>query len=249
MKKGNPRLLHKGAAALFHEENGHQQLMSSLGYQFKDLHLLRTALTHPSAQTHCTNQRMEFLGDAVLQLAISQALYEESKQAEGQLTFMRQRLVNEQALADIARDISLGDHLLLGNAFFQEGGAEQDSVLADAMEAVLAAVYLDSGFEVVRQVILALWDITLIKQTDAGLDAKGALQAYLQAKGESEPDYRDVSEAGPPHKRIFTAAVFHNDLELAQAQGKTKRIAQQQAAEKALLVLKSREGANEADQA
>jgi ribonuclease-3 len=162
---------------------------------------------------------------------------------------MRQRLVNEQALAEISRSISLGDHLFLGNAFFLEGGADQDSVLADAMEAVLAAVYLDGGFEAARQVILALWDVSLIKQTDAGLDAKGALQAYLQAKGETEPDYRDVSEFGPAHKRIFTAAVFHKGRELAQAQGKTKRIAQQQAAEKALLILKSREGSDETDQA
>lgn len=248
MKKAGKRLLHTGAAALFLEDSKLMGLMSVLMYQFSDAALLKAALTHATIHPQKNNQRLEFLGDAVLQLVISQALYERKKDNEGRLTFKRQKLVNEQALAQVARRLKLGDYLQLSQAFANEGGASQDSVLADAMEAVLAAIYLDGGLDAAKQVILHLWH-DAIQQADASLDAKGALQAYLQARGISDPQYIDVDAVGPPHLRLFTAAVLSQGKELARASGKTKRAAQQAAAQQALESLKGGEDRDEADQA
>lgn len=237
MKKGNPRLLHTEAAALFHDKPGLAALAGRLGYRFADSRLLETALIHPSCQKQGSNQRLEFLGDAVLQLVISRALYERGKDAEGKLTFKRQKLVNEKALAGIARGIGLGEHLKVSASFALEGGAGQDSILSDAMEAVLAAVYLDGGMEAASDVVLRLWE-GLIAAADSGLDAKGALQSWLQARGEAEPVYQLVSEDGPPHRRRFQVAVFSRGQSIASGSGRTKKAAEQQAAELALESLK-----------
>ena len=237
MKKNEPRLLHSEAAALFHDNPGIRALAERLGYRFHDFKPLETALVHPSLQKQGSNQRLEFLGDAVLQLVISRALYDHGNDAEGKLTFKRQKLVNEKTLAGIARGIGLGDNLKMSEAFAQEGGTDQDSVLADAMEAVLAAVYLDGGLEVAKAVILRHWE-GLIAAADSGLDAKGALQSWLQGKGEADPVYQLVSEEGPPHRRSFQVAVIFRELSLAIGRGKTKKAAEQQAAELALEKLK-----------
>jgi len=234
------RLPHKGAAALFHEGSGLALLQASLLYHFKDINLLKTALTHPTANARSHNQRLEFLGDAVLQLVISRALFDRRRDSEGKLTFSRQKLVNEEALEHIARQINLGACLLLGKAFQAEGGAEQPSVLADAMEALIAAIYLDGGLDAAQDVVLRLWD-TAISRADSALDSKGALQAWYQARGLSEPVYRDISAEGPPHKRKFTAAVYLDEELLAQGVGRTKRLAQQAAAQAALNILTARE--------
>jgi ribonuclease-3 len=230
--KGKPGLPQTGAAALFHESSGHKRLMSVLSYQFKDKSLLYTALTHPSAGLH-NNQRLEFLGDAVLQLAISQALFVRRGESEGKLTFRRQRLVNEQTLAKIARGINLGSHLVLSKAFAEEGGAGLDSVLADAMEALIAAVYLDGGFDAAMNLVNRLWASGIL-HAEAELDAKGALQAHFQALGEGEIEYQEQSVEGPPHRRRFSMGVYHNGRLLATGSGSTKRSAQQQAAQAAL---------------
>lgn len=232
MTKGQFRLPQTGAAALFHEGSGHKRLMSVLSYHFKDESLLHTALTHPSAGVH-NYQRLEFLGDAVLQLAISQALFARRGEAEGKLTFRRQRLVNEQALAKVARGIDLGSHLVLSKAFLAEGGAGLDSVLADAMEALIAAVYLDGGFDAAMDLVQRLW-AGGIRQAEAGLDAKGALQAHFQALGEGEIEYREQSVEGPPHRRLYNMGVYHDGQLLATGSGSTKRAAQRKAAQAAL---------------
>lgn len=241
MRPEDPRLPHTGAAALFHEGGAPDALMAALGYQFAGPDLLRLALTHPSAHQQRNNQRLEFLGDAVLQLVISEELYKLSREAEGRLTFRRQRLVNERALALVARGIGLGNCLLMDSALKKEGGDSQDSVLADAMEAVVAAVYLDGGIEAARDVVLRLWS-PLIAQADAALDKKGALQAVFQARGEGGAEYVTLSEEGPAHRRLFTVAVSHAGKELARAQGRSKREASRLAAEKALEALGDAEG-------
>lgn len=217
--------------------------MSALGYQFRDPGLLQTALTHPSTSARKNNQRLEFLGDAVLQLVISELLYTGSKEAEGKLTFKRQRLVNEQTLAQVARGIRLGEHLVLGRHFALDGGRELDSVLADALEAVLAAIYFDGGLEAAAAVVHQLFH-QLITEASASLDAKGALQAHFQALGEEEPVYEDVESEGPPHRRIFTVVVKQKGRLLATGRDTTKRNAQQQAARAALD--KIREGGEQA---
>jgi len=222
-----------GAAAIFDGTSGHQRLMSALGYSFIDLGLLQTALTHPSANTRKNNQRLEFLGDAVLQLVISELLYNSSKEAEGKLTFKRQRLVNEQTLAQVARGIQLGEHLVLGRHFAQDGGRELDSVLADAMEAVLAAVYFDGGLQAANQVVQLLFQ-RLVTEASDSLDAKGALQAHFQGLGEEEPVYVDLASEGPPHRRVFTVAVKQSGRLLATGTDTTKRSAQQRAARAAM---------------
>lgn len=233
------RLPHTGAAALFHEVPGAARLTESLAYQFRDLGLLQVALTHPTASARQNNQRLEFLGDAVLELVISHALFDQRQGGEGKLTFARQKLVNEETLADIARGIHLGGSLILGAAFRREGGASQPSVLADAMEALIAAVYLDGGLEAAQALVLRLW-APHIAQADAALDSKGALQAWYQARGLGEPRYEDLKAEGPPHQRVFTVGVYLGDEQLAKSSGRTKRLAQQQAAGVALKVLRDR---------
>lgn len=226
-----------GAAAIFDGTNGQKQLLSALCYQFVDHSLLETALTHPSTNAKRNNQRLEFVGDAVLQLVISEQLYKSSREAEGKLTFRRQRLVNERTLVQVARSIRLGECLFLGRSFDEDGGRELDSVLADAMEALLAAIYFDGGLPAVKQVVHHLFE-GHIQTASASLDAKGALQAYFQARGESEPEYLDISCEGPPHRPVFTVAVRQAGSILAQGRSSTKRGAQQKAAEAALEQIK-----------
>lgn len=233
MKPKEPKLPRNQAAALCHENNSHQRLMADLAYQFHDEALLKTALTHPSVHPQKNNQRLEFLGDAVLELIISQALFEQRKDTEGKLTFKRQKLVNESTLADIARGIHLGDYLKASASFVQDGGLLQDSVLADALEALLAAIYLDGGLDKAQAIVLKLWGAS-IKEAKPSLDAKSQLQTLLQAKGMGDIHYVDVSQDGPPHQRSFTVSVVYQDKVLATGSGKTKRAAQQQAAQVAL---------------
>ncbi len=240
MTKKGSKLPQYKAAAFFHENSSHQDLMAALAYQFINLELLKKALVHPSIHPMQNNQRLEFLGDAVLQLVISQELLEQFKDTEGKLTFKRQKLVNEAALAGIARHIKLGNCLYASPSFVQDKGLEQDSVLADAMEALLAAIYLDGGLDAVRAVILRLWGDS-IQAAKPSLDAKGQLQAVLQAAGPVDITYVDLAQDGPPHQRSFTVAVLHEGKALAQGTGKTKRAAQQEAAQKALETLQKPE--------
>ncbi len=239
MNKGTPGLPHEEAAAVFHAR-GRQGLEARLGYSFSDKDLLARALTHPSVIGAPSNQRLEFLGDAVLQLCVSRALFLRSGEAEGKLTFRRQRLVREDALAEVARALDLGSLLRLAPDFRKRGGAQQDSVLADAMEAVLGALYLDGGIEAAGQVVNALW-ADRMTNADAALDPKGALQALTAEKRLPEPAYRLLLAEGPPHSRRFTAAVSIAGEELARGEGRTIRAAQQQAAQQALGALNQRE--------
>jgi ribonuclease-3 len=247
VKREGQGLLHKGAAAIFHENPAISKLTSLLGHPFKDPSLLRRALTHPSLSQGENNQRLEFLGDAVLQLCVSLALVINSKDAEGKLTRRRQHLVCEETLARIARGIGLGDCILMEEGLAKSGGRGQDSVLADTMEAVLAAVFLDGGLTGADGLVRRLW-ADAIAQADAELDPKGALQAWAAARGMNEPLYQMTGENGPPHQRLFLVSVSVNGEELASASGKTKKTAERVAAKAAMERLLGAEGRHEADQ-
>ena len=209
------------------------QLMNNLGYQFKDPALLRRALTHPSMGME-DNQRLEFLGDAVLQYIMSDILYAtHPKDREGQLTHLRALLVCEAALSQVARSLHVGDALIMDKGEALTGGRNKPSVLCDAMEAILAAVYLDGGLEEARAIVQRCWpkpeEVHRPMQ-----DSKGALQEHLQKDGGDAPTYEIIAQVGPPHDRTFEAAVFRYGVELARGKGKTKKQAEQAAALSAL---------------
>ncbi len=208
-------------------------LMNTLGYQFKDPALLKRALTHPSMGGE-DNQRLEFLGDAVLQYLMSDILYaSHPKDREGQLTHLRALLVCEAALSQVARSLHVGDALIMDKGEALTGGRNKPSVLCDAMEAILAAAYLDGGLDAARGIIQRHWprpeDVHRPMQ-----DSKGALQEHLQKDGGDAPTYAILAQDGPPHDRTFEAAVYRYGVELARGSGKTKKQAEQAAALSAL---------------
>lgn len=214
-----------------------QELMNTLGYRFHNPSLLRQALTHPSMGRN-DNQRLEFLGDAVLQYLMSDLLYaSHPTDQEGTLTHLRALLVCEAALSQVARNLGIGRALLMDKGEERTGGREKPSVLCDAMEAVLAAVYLDGGLEAARQIVIKFWpkpeDVHRPMQ-----DSKGALQEFLQQDGGDAPTYDITAQSGPPHDRRFEAAVYRYGVELARGEGKTKKQAEQAAALSALQQLK-----------
>ncbi len=210
-----------------------QALMNALGYQFKNQALLRQALTHPSMGRN-DNQRLEFLGDAVLQYIMSDALYASHPDCqEGQLTHLRALLVCEAALSQVAAGLGIGKAMLMDKGEELTGGREKPSVLCDAMEAVLAAIYLDGGMEEARKLVLRCWpkpeDVHRPMQ-----DSKGALQEYLQQDGGTTPVYETIGQSGPPHDRQFEASVSRDGRELGRGSGRTKKQAEQAAALDAL---------------
>jgi ribonuclease-3 len=214
------------------------ELQRRLGYAFHDEALLQTALTHPSyggdyrAEHY---QRLEFLGDAVLELAVSRYLYLERPQlAEGQLSRLRASLVREETLCEIARAFGLGGLIRLSVGEERGGGREKPSILADVMEAVIAAVYLDGGDgEAFRLVRRALGDRLDDDDPDA-LDAKTRLQEVLQVDGGEAPVYELTGSDGPPHLPVFHMRVLAGSQELGRGSGRSKRQAQQYAARDAL---------------
>ena len=215
-----------------------EQVMKALGYTFRDEALLRRALTHPSMGKN-DNQRLEFLGDAVLQYLMSDALYRaHPNEREGALTHRRALLVCEAALSSIARKLGLGEALIMDRGEELTGGREKPSVLCDTMEAVLAAVYLDGGMEAARGVVERCWPDE--DEVERPLqDAKGTLQEVLQKDGGDSPTYEITGQSGPPHAPVFRAAVYWNGKQLATGEGKTKKAAEQAAALKALSSLKA----------
>ena len=214
------------------------KVMEALGYTFQDAALLRRALTHPSMGKE-DNQRLEFLGDAVLQYLMSDALYRAHPgEREGSLTHRRALLVCEAALSPIAKKLGLGEALRMDKGEELTGGREKPSVLCDTMEAVLAAVYLDGGMEAARGVVERCWPSE--DEVERPLqDAKGALQEALQKDGGESPTYEIIGQSGPPHAPVFRAAVSWRGKVLAEGEGKTKKQAEQAAALSALEALKA----------
>ena len=217
-------------------------LQKRLGYTFKQPALLELALTHPSVSHEKNeklhnNQRLEFLGDAVLQIIISTELYKKlPNRDEGTLSKARARMVNRAALAEQALQIKLGKELLLSHGEERSGGRERPSALADAFEAMVGAIYIDGGFVKVKKFILAQFTERL-----AGADAsrpvgnpKGELQEMLQSQSAIAPEYRLLEAEGPDHDRSFVCAVRHRGRELARGTGKSKKSAETDAAAKAM---------------
>jgi ribonuclease-3 len=222
-------------------------LQERLGHVFAEPGLLRQALTHASfghekRQHLPDNQRLEFLGDAVLQLVVTEELYRRFPElTEGRLTVMRARLVNRHHLQAIALALGLGDHLILGRGEENSQGRQRGSILADAVEAVLGAVFAEAGWETARTIILRLFASSLEEGESAAEAAnpKGDLQEKLQARGEDPPIYRCVEENGPAHARVYEVAVEWHGNELGRGQGASKKEAEIRAAEAALAGLRA----------
>lgn len=226
----------------------YDELQDLLGYRFCDLALLKLALTHPSVAHEQgapldTNQRLEFLGDAVLQLVLTRELYVKFPAfGEGPLTKGRAKLVNRRSLAERARHLGLGQQLIVSRGEELHGGRERPSALADTYEALLGAIFLDGGFEAARDFILRHFQAAF-----GGLSAlpvlenpKGELQELLQASSSQAPQYRVVSVSGPDHDRLFECTVLHLGEELARGQGKSKKTAESAAALAALTLLRQK---------
>lgn len=208
-----------------------------LGHDFTQPELLVRAVTHSSisSATRPDNQRLEFLGDRVLGLVMAEALLAADKGAsEGQLAPRFNALVRKEACAEVAAQIDLGAVLKLGRSEMLSGGRRKQALLGDAMEAVLAAVYQDAGFEAARRVILALWGDRIANVKSDARDPKTALQEWAQARGQQPPKYIEVSRSGPDHAPVFTIAARLQDGNEEQATAGSKRHAEQAAA-KALL--------------
>lgn len=218
------------------------RLYRRLNYNFQKKAFLQQALTHCSAGEK-NYERLEFLGDSILNLVISNALYHLYPQRpEGQLSRLRAFLVNGDMLADIASEIDLGDYLLLGQGELKSGGFRRRSILADAMEAVFAAIFLDSDFAQAEKVILFLYQNRLNDTTlDAAKDAKTQLQEYLQAQKYPLPKYSVKKIIGEEHEQIFQIVCHLATLQLStEGQGETRRKAEQAAAKLMLEQLKIR---------
>jgi len=208
-----------------------------IGHRFAKPELLRRALTHPSmtSPNRDNNQRLEFLGDRVLGLVMAEALFAADKSAaEGVLAPRFNALVRKEACATVAREIDLGTVLKLGRSEMKTGGRRKDALLADAMEAVIAAVYLDAGFERARNVVLALWGDRIVTVEDDARDPKTTLQEWAQARGQQPPVYTETDRQGPDHQPVFTIKVSLEDGAHDSATAGSKRAAEMAAA-KALL--------------
>src|SRR5476649_106659 len=218
------------------------ELQDSLAYKFRDEKLLTLALTHPSvahesgvASEH--NQRLEFLGDSVLGLVLSQKLFEKFPDAdEGVLTKSRAKLVNASSLAGHARQLNLGAHLILSRGEETSGGRERASALADTFESLLGAIFLDGGFDAAREFILREFaaDFSTLAESSGIENPKGELQELLQSRSPNAPEYQTVSATGPDHDRVFECTVSHEGVELARGHGKSKKAAESDAALAAL---------------
>lgn len=215
-----------------------QELERKLNYQFKDKALLNTALSHSSyvnenrGSVHESNERLEFLGDAVLgQVVASHLFLSYPNMPEGQMTRIRAELVCEQSLHSVALRLDLGEYLLLGKGEEHSGGRQRPSILADAVEAVIAAMYLDGGLEVaggfIDRYILTDAEITVEHPLS---DYKTALQELVQKKAGQVLTYEPVSESGPDHRKTFTVRVLLNGEQIGEGTGHTKKEAEQYAA-------------------
>lgn len=229
-------------------KHNYKELERDLEYEFKDIKLLRKALTHSSFSNENNlkitdnNERLEFLGDSVLDLIVSQYLYKKYPDyPEGELTKIRATVVCESSLAYIARKIKLGDYLFLGKGEEVTGGRDRDSILADASEAVVGAIYIDSDFNTVKDLMLKIFEEDLIKAISKGnlfIDYKTELQEELQKVSKSSIKYKVLKETGPDHNKVFHINVIFNKKVIGNGQGKSKKEAEQMAAKEALSIIR-----------
>ena len=219
-------------------------LQEKIGYAFRDPDLLRQALTHPSYQTEAPekspphNQRLEFLGDSVLGLILSEQLFTRFPEArEGELSRYRSNLVRGPVVGGLARQLGIGDHLYLSRGEEETGGRDRDNLLEDALEALLGAIFLDGGLTAAKQAALR-WYADLearVEEADGADNPKGRLQEIIQSKHPGEgPEYRVLSEQGPSHQRNFEVEVRFRDEPLGRGTGASKKEAEARAAGEAM---------------
>ena len=217
-------------------------LEERIGYKFRNSLLLAEALTHPSLgheaqRYHFDYQRLEFLGDAVLQLVITEYLFSNFQgEAEGQLTKLRSRLVSRDALRTHAAALDLGHYILMGRGEEASGGRERTSTLADAFEALIGALYLDGGLDVAKNFILTQTraDLAKLAEEPADFNPKGDLQELLQSISPRSPVYELVSQSGPEHEKTFVSQVVWEGIVLGEGTGRSKKQAETSAALEAL---------------
>ena len=221
-----------------------KDLEAAIGYRFKNITLLQNALSHSSYANERwhdslkSNERLEFLGDSILGMVTAEYLYRNfPERPEGELTRMRADMVCEQALARVAEQIGLGDHLLLGHGEESGGGRSRNSILADAVESVIAACFLDGGMDAARSFIDAfvLTDVPVRRMRNA--DYKTALQELVQQKKNQQLAYILVGESGPDHDKRFRVQVTLNGVVVGTGEGKSKKRAEQMAAQAAIATL------------
>ena len=214
------------------------ELCRVIGYTFRDDSLLRLALTHCSLNgtDGANNQRLEYLGDAVLELVVSEWLYQDSEVDEGHLTRMRAETVCEESWAQVARRINLGRYLFLGKGEEVTGGRDKPSILSDALEALWGAIYLDGGLDAARGCIMGLIQHSIKTAIEVGgtADAKTRLQQFCAQNNKKQINYVLVETQGPPHAPVFTVSLLIDGSEAAVAKGKSKKEAEQRAAQEAL---------------
>lgn len=212
-------------------------LQQNLDYEFKDISLLKTALTHSSYANESNekipcNERLEFLGDSVLGFVSATYFYKNYSYAEGELTRQRAAKVCEKALCGFAKELEIGPALRLGKGEERTGGRERPSILADAFEAVLAAVYLDGGIENAKKLVLRF--ISRYDENERTKDYKTTLQEVIQRNPEEHVEYVVIDSSGPDHAKIFTVEVHLNSNVIGRGTGKSKKLAEQFAAKEAL---------------
>ena len=221
-------------------------LEEKIGYRFQNIALLKQAITHSSFTNEQKinklkdYERLEFLGDAVLELVSSEFLFHEhEKVQEGDLTKMRASMVCEPSLAFCARDLELGEFLLLGKGEENTGGRKRDSITSDAMEAVIGAIYLDGGMEEAKKFIYR-FVLSDLENKQLFYDSKTNLQEWIQGKLKKEFHYELLEETGPEHDKTFRVEVVMENEVIGKGEGRTKKAAEQQAAYEALLLLRKR---------
>lgn len=224
-----------------------EMLEERIGYHFTDEALLKQALTHSSfTNEHKIRkppnyERLEFLGDAVLELVSSEFLFREKEEmSEGELTKTRASMVCEPALAFCAKDLELGQFILLGKGEESTGGRGRDSIVSDVMEAVIGAIYLDGGMEPAKAFINR-FILSDLEDKQLFYDSKSNLQELIQGRLKKKFSYELVEESGPEHNKLFRVSVYMEEELLGTGEGRTKKAAEQQAAYKALLLLRNRE--------
>lgn len=216
------------------------ELEQRIGYRFRNSGCMEQALTHASKSGAANNERIEFLGDRVLNLVMAHVLYEQfPAEPEGSLAKRHSALVQGPMLAAIAVTVNLGDFMTMSEAERTAGGAENENILADGMEALLGAVFLDGGLDPAREVIIRLWDKYILTHTDVQQDPKTELQEWAQARGLSLPHYEIIGKSGPDHAPRFEIELRVQGYDPVVADGSSRRHAEKDAARKMLAQLKS----------
>lgn len=221
------------------------EFQNNIKYHFNDTQLLKQALTHSSYANELhlsklsSNERLEFLGDAILELVISENIYKKhTKMSEGELTKLRASIVCEQTLAYSAKELHLGDYLFLGKGEDATGGRNRDSILSDAFEAVIGSIYLDGSFTSAKEFINRAL-LSDMENKKLFFDSKTILQEIVQSDYKKHLHYKLLDEAGPDHNKKFTVVAMMDGEQLEQGTGKTKKSAEQDAAYRSILILKS----------